>query len=382
MPVWHAATEELRQQGKVGMVGIVQEQHPDRARLFMQWKQMDWPVLVDPLNLLDVGVVPIVLLIDEHGVIRGKPRGGDPSKIVREFAVASFDAPPGETGDLGSPQRLAVSGTEALVLWGSDEDLDRAISAYEQAIEADPEDARAEFRLGVAYRMRYDSDRGEASDFRSAVEHWSRGREIQPNNYIWMRRLQQFGPRQQKPYPFYDWVATARTEIEARGETPVALPVEPRGAELASPARFDSSGESAIEPDPDGRIQRDPGEFVRVEVTTVPQRIDPSGTARVHLEYRLDPRRKAHWNNEVGGLVAWLDPPAGWQVDRRRVEVAPPPRAVSEEIRRVEFEVQGPDSASEPIELTGYTLYYICEGAQGQCLYRRQDLSIELVPTN
>ncbi len=358
---------------------------------------MDWPVLVDPLNLLDVGVVPIALLIDEHGVIRAKPRGGDPSMIVREFLAASFDEPAADEDrakpaapDLETLKRLAANGNaadwrryaEALVLWGRDAGLDHAIPAFERAIEADGADARAEFRLGVAYRTRYDSDRGEAADFRSAVEHWSRARAIQPNNYVWMRRLQQFGPRQQKPYPFYDWIATARAEIEAWGETPIALPVEPRGAELASPARFGSSGESAIEPDPDGRIRRDPGEFVRVEVTTVPLRIDPSGTARVYLEFRPNPRKKAHWNNEVGGLVAWLDPPDGWEVDRQHVEVSPPPRPVSDESRRVEFEVRSPDQVRAPVELAAYALYYVCEGIQGQCLYRRQDLSVELFPTN
>jgi len=36
------------------MVGIIEEQHPDRAQLFMQWKQMGWPVMVDSLNLLNV----------------------------------------------------------------------------------------------------------------------------------------------------------------------------------------------------------------------------------------------------------------------------------------------------------------------------------------
>jgi len=34
------------------MVGILEEQNPDRARLFMQWKQMGWPLLVDSYNLL------------------------------------------------------------------------------------------------------------------------------------------------------------------------------------------------------------------------------------------------------------------------------------------------------------------------------------------
>ncbi len=63
-------TAAAQQSGDVQMLGIVQEQHPDRARLFMQWKQMDWPVMVDSLNLLNVSVVPITLLIDERGIVR------------------------------------------------------------------------------------------------------------------------------------------------------------------------------------------------------------------------------------------------------------------------------------------------------------------------
>lgn len=47
MPGWHQATEELQDDGSVQMVGVIQEQHPDRARLFMQWKEMGWPMLVD-----------------------------------------------------------------------------------------------------------------------------------------------------------------------------------------------------------------------------------------------------------------------------------------------------------------------------------------------
>ena len=68
MPVWHEATRALQADGSVAMVGIVQEQRPGRARLFMQWKQMDWPIMVDALNELGVAVVPITMFIDEHGI--------------------------------------------------------------------------------------------------------------------------------------------------------------------------------------------------------------------------------------------------------------------------------------------------------------------------
>ena len=135
---------------------------------------------------------------------------------------------------------------------------------------------------------------------------------------------------------------------------------------------------AASEPDPEGRIRRDPGEFVRVESTTVPVRIRPSATVRVHLEFRPAESKDAHWNNEVGGLVVWFDPPPGWEVDRQHSEVGPPALPVSEEVRRVEFEIRSPPDAEGPLRLPGYALYYVCEGVKGQCLYRRQDLSVEL----
>ena len=69
MPGWHEATKQLQESGAVQMVGIIQEQHPDRCRLFMQWKEMDWPIMVDALNLLEVKAVPLTFLIDEHGMI-------------------------------------------------------------------------------------------------------------------------------------------------------------------------------------------------------------------------------------------------------------------------------------------------------------------------
>ena len=50
-------------------------------------------------------------------------------------------------------------------------------------------------------------------------------------------RIQQYGPRLDKPYPFYDWVPTAIEEITARGETPVDLSVELVASEFAEPSQ-------------------------------------------------------------------------------------------------------------------------------------------------
>ena len=72
-----------------------------------------------------------------------------------------------------------------------------------------------------------------AGRFRKAVEHWERALALDSNQYIWRRRIQQYGPRLDKPYPFYDWIPEARADIEARGQSPVTLAVEPAGAEFA-----------------------------------------------------------------------------------------------------------------------------------------------------
>ena len=61
MPVWHQATADWVKKGKLVLLGVTQEQHADRCRLFSQWKQFDWPILHDPINVLDLLGVPVVV---------------------------------------------------------------------------------------------------------------------------------------------------------------------------------------------------------------------------------------------------------------------------------------------------------------------------------
>src|SRR5207249_1815342 len=123
----------------------------------------------------------------------------------------------------------------ALVEWAETERLGEAIEAYERALRLAPESGPVHFRLSVAYRKRYDSDFRQPGDFERAVEQWSAALGSDPNQHIWRRRIQQSGPRLDKPYAFYDWVTTARKEIAERGEIPKSLSVEPAGAEIAHP---------------------------------------------------------------------------------------------------------------------------------------------------
>ncbi len=375
------------------MVGIIQEQHPDRARLFMQWKQMDWPVLVDSYNLLGVSAVPIAIAIDEHGVVRAVRPGLD--ELEQDFLDLSYPEPPGllpatpaspavqlleKPGDAGTAQAWRDFAT-AQALWATERRPDESVGAFESAIQLEPGHGPTHFRLGVALRKRYDSPRRQPDDFQQAVKHWLRALELDPNQYIWRRRIQQYGPRLDKPYPFYDWVLTARQEIRSRGETPVDLTVEPGGAELASPVRaFPGASQSERQqPDPEGRVFRDPGRLIHVETTVVPHTSADGTQARLHAVFRPVSAARAHWNNEAEPLEVWLDPPAGWVLDSRHGNAPLAPEPVSDETRRVELEIDGPRlDRGQQLKVPGYALYYVCEDVDGVCLYRRQDISFTI----
>jgi len=70
--------------------------------------------------------------------------------------------------------------------------------------------------LGEAYRKRYESNFRQPEDFQKAVEQWSAALEIDPNQYIWCRRIQQYGPRLDKPYSFYDWSILSQRQVSSR----------------------------------------------------------------------------------------------------------------------------------------------------------------------
>src|SRR5207248_2538200 len=140
-----------------------------------------------------------------------------------------------------------------------------------------------------------------------------------------------------EPYAFFDWIRDARREIAARGETPVALAVEPGASEFETPdPRVTAAKAPATEPDPRGRIRRDAGEFVLVESTTVPADPAPGDTARVHVTFRPNVGTKAHWNNSVDPLVYWMSPPAGVAVAARALVAPNADTEVSQETRTVE----------------------------------------------
>ena len=355
----------------------------------MQWKEMGWPILVDPINVTGTRVVPETWAIDEYGIVRiVNPRQ---SSFEDDFINQSFPQPEGEAPILSFPSQTSGESASAAdnarvtgdVKFLHENDLAGAIEAYRKAIDLDPSNGSNHFRLGVALRERYDSQSRQTGDFQAAVDAWSTALSLNPNQYIWRRRIQQYGPRLDKPYPFYDWVEQARSDIKARGEIPVELAVEPRGAELAQPSREfavnddELSGIAATHPDPQNRVYRDNGPedlFVEAESVVVPARIEPGGSLRLHLIFR--PRPGAHWNNEAEPLSVWLNLPDGWQADRKTAMVASATAATSDEERRVEFELLAPEGQTAGnMEVVLEAFYNVCHD-DGICLFRRKDILV------
>jgi hypothetical protein len=204
-----------------------------------------------------------------------------------------------------------------------------------------------------------------------------KARSLRPNQYIWRRRVEQYGPRQTKPYPFYDWVQTAGREIRARGDIPVNVSVPPTGSEIAGPAReWDAESHDGKAPDPQGRIARDTQGLVLAEATTVPTSVKPGEVVRVHLTLRPNDTLHAHWNNEAEQLKVWIDLPPGWQASSQLLVAPQPDQPESSEPRRLEFEIRTAPDARGATNLTAYALCYICEEATGTCTFLRHDIPL------
>ncbi|MCH9001115.1 MAG: hypothetical protein IIC02_00955 [Planctomycetes bacterium] len=410
MPGWHEATKALQESGQIQVVGIIQEQHPDRCALFMQWKEMDWPIMVDSLDLLGVSAVPITVLIDEAGVVhkvRARTRDLEAflSEPPVEFEEAATPQAPNldklrahvsseDSSDLRDPANLNALRyfIDSVFLWGGPQRLDEAILIYQSTL-AMHDDATFAFHLGVALQSRYEKSH-EPDDFARAIKAWSHALASDPNQYIWRRRIQQYGPRLDKPYNFYFWVEQARKEIKARGETPVRLAVEPAGSELAPPAKGrgadgDRSAASVATSAPSCRetnesLQRDDRSYVAIESIVTPARVRPGQRVRVRVGFQLNPKTRPYWNNEARELAVCLDPPPGLSLGEGSLVFPNPSKAETQEDRAVEFEVTIADEAQPGVvSIPAYALYYVCENKGGKCRYLRKDfaISIEIDPT-
>ena len=392
MPVWHERTREAREAGELLLIGITEEQHLDRCALFAQWQELDWPILWDPFNLTESAAVPVAVAVDEHGIVRHVGLAvGD----FEEFLFADFDAPGGKGGVrlgvreeargpkvLEASTKLSADQAMSRLLWGGGSlgprDFAACIAALEGAAEADDAPPSALFRLGVAERLRYDSAASSADDFQASLDHWSAALRADPRQYIWRRRIQQWGPRLDKPYPFYDWVAQATREVRERGEEPLPVRVALTTSEVSGRGPARPNAQEGEAPDPGGRIARDHQGWVALETAVAPHtdgRGDGALAAQVHLVLRPSRDLDVHWTNDAGPTTVWIEDAEAWGLARPAFTLPMPKTTSSAETRRVDFAVTAePDAPA----LRGIAYYYVCEGKAGECRFLAQPFELEL----
>ncbi|NQU47064.1 MAG: hypothetical protein HQ519_00310 [Planctomycetes bacterium] len=392
MPVWHDLTKPLRASDDIMVIGITQEQHPQRCELWAQWEQVDWPILWDPFNLTGSAAVPIAMAVDEHGVVQNmrlQPQKFE-QQFKQDFLAKEFPAPKDltrRTAQHKHPQIQAMLHSKldgqqwqkALAVLKTEAAPAAAKKAPQNAAHSAEQTAVAWFRLGVAQRMRYDSSHAHADDFQNALQSWQQALKLNPGQYIWRRRIQQWGPKLDKPYPFYNWVSQAQMQLKKRGLTPIELPVP-----LAAIA---SGGEEGAQPE--AGVPLDNNNRVAIESALAWQTPSPKNatkpvsTVRVHLALRPDARHQVEWGDDVGAVEIWLQPMNGWQIEQNHLVLKAEPQLPKRRLQKVSFEVKRVQAdANERVEaatkLQGTAYYYICIGADGECTYLAQEFEIEL----
>ncbi|MDF1839511.1 MAG: hypothetical protein P1V35_16705 [Planctomycetota bacterium] len=403
MPVWRDITKELRESGDLQVVGIVQEQHPDRTQLYADWQGLDFPILWDPFNTLGVEYVLIASFVDAHGIVRATGLSPKDPERLRALIDAKNSPPDGDwkaaepwvTPSMGRtriahrPGSLeAVKASMSRVLWPVPETspskaaLDELVGQTEKRLAASDVQAADHFRAGVARRLRFDSSHGSQGDGQAAIDHWVQALTRNPNQYIWRRRIQQWGPRLDKPYPFYDWVNQAFSDLKERGQPHAPLQTVLSGSEVAGkrgPARAETSEQ--VEPDPGGKLERDGGVLVGIECASAPHSdiVNPDASpseksARVHLS--IKPLAGSQWTPDTDAAQVWIQAPEGWRMDNKLQTFPQPTEASTKKRLALDFEIHAPKEARKGT-LTGYVVYSICK-PDGVCLFRRQDFSLDV----
>lgn len=257
--------------------------------------------------------------------------------------------------------------------------LSKSIRAYKKSIELKSDHGPTQFRLGVALRRRSETNTEQSGDAQKAVRHWQKALSLNPNQYIWRRRLQQYGPRLDKPYNFYFWIKKARNQIRARGEEPVDLRVEPRGSEIRFPDKQASakSTKQIPAPDPEGKIQRDRQGLLNVQTISTPSRVRPGEDVRVRVHFQLNPEKKPYWNNEAQPLTMSVDLPEGLSLNTGQFQYPNDDRPETRGERILEYEVSVSTGRKEgTVTVPGYVLCNVCEKKQGVCRFVRKDFSV------
>lgn len=324
LPAWEKFAKGLAKDDAV-FVGVVHDQYLDRAALFVKWKHISFPAYHDSLNIADARRMARAVCVDEYGIVRHIARSPDglmEGFVNKKFAYDRVQVRPPlkELPNFKHTKRIASEAREsfeyiehgdACLFDPAPVLMAEAIDAYELALTKTPTDGMAAFRLGCAYRMRFDSATREAGDLRKSFDAWSVAARLDPKNEVTTRRLLQYAAPSDKPANSCGWIVEAMRAVEGATLESMPWPIE-----IAAPSdSFKACAQTAVAP-PKGV------DSVSMKVDSgIIRAANPKVPGLVNVVIALFPGGAVDDGQPVR---IWVTPPEGVQVSDRVLEVRAP----------------------------------------------------------
>lgn len=401
---WDDATREARAAHELQLFGVALDQHPERAELFALDHDLDWPVLWDPFDLLEIDDVPRAWLLDGEGRVRAVDPAPDAWRAAlvdasdasadgvppfdEEAAARAFGISEEETPFLvpqlfdatpGSSAASAWRGLSRLLLiapWAFDAaSFEFGLGALQAYVDRHPDDTWARFRLGVGWRMRFDRSVAQPGDFESALACWRAASARRPRSRVFAERAEQYGPQPDGDEAPYGWIDAAAARVAARGVSPPHAFRAPTAGE-----RGRVPPDAARPPAPRDPTDAQPADdsWFTVEVVVVPAAGTEVERTRVHLGVVPDEARDVAWCNPDGPLEARIEAaslPEGWSIEQAVLVAGDDPAPRSQEARWVEFGLVHPPGASGRVRVT---VLVPAAADGGACRLLRRDVDVAL----
>lgn len=379
---WQEATKKFVADGKLVLLPVSHDQYADRAQLFAQWKKVETPILFDPINSLGLETVPLVVAVDEFGIVRAvNPK---PDTIGEVFVNKKFKGKPPklaegvtEPPDARITRRVAGEGRDveeicahcvALLIAGEPPLLEEAVNNYFEALKKKPRSAEASFGLGVACRKRLDCESRQPGDLTAAISAWTRATTLEPRNGLYRARLAEFLPLRSGQKGPYDWVATAEKGITAAGKTPILLSSQPVKWDLPAAKSEEASDEAEVDND----------KLVSIDCVLVPSRDKKNVNAGLHVALWPDTQRQVQWHNEAEKTSIHLLKSDLLKANQPALSIANPKQHASNETRIISFPItfNSKEAAAGTVKAVAY--YTLTEPGSAGPKRLRQEFEIEI----
>ena len=331
------------------MLGITQEQHPARCRLFAQWHGIDWPILWDPFNLTGSEAVPRFTLVDEHGVVRvarARPDDLDAFLATPRSMLRRATGPPRPrrrpapcpASGVRRVARVSCTGRSRRRDWCAPLRRRGPVRSGPRHARRTARGAGGRERKGTSHAPRGTSATawhcGCDTTTRPLARTTSRGRSSTgsrrsrcgPTSTSGGVASSSTDPDPTSPIPSTTgWNERGRTSVPAARSPSVARPAHRDGARrVAARGRGRARAGSARS----ALVRRRTEGVVRIDAAVAWSTAGGRPAARVHLRAALlDPERASF---DAGQSVAgWVSAPAGdgWQVAHRHLAASIPPGA-------------------------------------------------------